>query len=87
MIKKLNILILSTSHPYKTAGIHVFNLTNRMKSRGHHVKLMVKTYDIYNDNSILNYHTSTEAFILRAVQLFRRIKNKVYRIFNYTNEF
>ena len=84
MTPKLNILVLSTPNPYKTSGILSSNLVHRMKSRGHQVKLLVKEYDKYNDTCILNYHTSIEAYSSQLIHLFRRIRNKIFKIFNYT---
>ena len=69
-----NILILSASHPYKTAGIAAYNIFKGLKLKGYKVKLIVKIYDKYEPGII-----SMDTFISL---LFKKIKNKLIKFIN-----
>lgn len=70
----MNILILSTSHPYKTAGVIVKDLCIALNQRGHNAKLMVKIFDNYQNKNIINYHSKFEYLIYKN---YNKIKNKL----------
>ncbi|MCD4744735.1 MAG: glycosyltransferase [Bacteroidales bacterium] len=70
----MKILILSASHPYKTAGVIINDLNEELVKRGHESKLMVKAYDKYDNENIINYY-SKFGFCYK-----RRIINKLKKI-------
>ncbi len=72
--KKVKILILSNSNPYKTAGIIAKDILDGFKSRNEfQVKLVTKTWDRYQDSDII----SIDSFI---EYLFKKGKRKVINL-------
>jgi glycosyltransferase involved in cell wall biosynthesis len=75
-----NILILSTSNPYRTAGVVAYDLYNGLKSSNYNVKLVVENYAEYEDGIV-----SVQSFIEYYFKVFnRKIKNLIKkRIFKF----
>jgi len=77
-----NILILSTSNPYKTAGVVSYDLFKGFKKNNYTVKLVVENYDKYEDGiiSVQNKHEV----------IFKKIKNRVrkaiFKLFNFKDK-
>jgi glycosyltransferase involved in cell wall biosynthesis len=77
----MKILILSTSHPYKTAGIVALDLYNGLKEiEGNEVKMAVKIWDNYQDINIIPIETHFQHF--KAI-----IARKVRHLFEIINFF
>lgn len=87
MKKLMNILILSNSHPFKTAGIVAKDLLDAFrKEENVNIKLIVGIYDIYKDKDIISIKSFTSHFIalckkkmrslLRIIGLKPRKKNR-----------
>jgi len=75
--KKHKILILSNSHPYKTAGIVALDLLNGLKKiEGNEVKLIVNVYDNFPDKDVISLHTKLP--YLKKV-IIRKIRNKLIK--------
>lgn len=53
---KLKILILSSSHPFKAAGIGSYHIYKGLKSLNHNVRLLVKEFDKYINEEIRSYY-------------------------------
>ncbi len=71
----MNILILSSSHPEKTAGIVAKDLLNSLKKiRNNKVKLIVLPYDDYSDKDIASIEGRWEFLIKTQV---RRVIKKI----------
>ena len=50
----MNILILTTSHPYQTAGIVAYDIYRGLKSKeGIEVKMLVQIWDRYHNDDIV----------------------------------
>lgn len=75
----MKILILSTSHPYKTAGVIVNDLSKELIKSGHTVKLIVKIFDKYHDDYISNYDSK---FYYLSLKIYSKIKRKIFGKFN-----
>jgi len=73
MNRKKNILILSTSHPYKTSGVVAYDIFKGFKDNGYTVKLVVKNYDQYEEG-ITSVQNGYEV-------IFKKIKKKLRRLF------
>lgn len=76
-----NILILSTSNPYKTAGIVAYDIYKGFKEHNYNVKLLVENYDNYAENDIISIQTKSEFQIKRIISKVRnsilKVKNKI----------
>jgi glycosyltransferase involved in cell wall biosynthesis len=71
----MKILILSASHPYKTAGIVALDIYNGLKNiKGNNVKLVVKLWDRYKDKNIIPFEDSIDALIRKTNRFYRRFK-------------
>lgn len=62
----MNILILSASHPYKMAGIVAYDLYKGFKNNPENkVKLLVKTYDKFEDSNIISIQSDFDYLLFR----------------------
>ena len=73
----MKILILSTSNPFKAAGIVSLDLYNGLKGiEGNEVKMVVKIWDDYSDRDIIpmqrHYKQTKENFVRRFKHLLKR---------------
>jgi glycosyltransferase involved in cell wall biosynthesis len=68
----MNILILSSSHPYKMSGIIALEIFEKFKNTpDYKVKLLVKPYEKFEDANILSIQSDIDYF-------FYRIKTRLY---------
>jgi len=75
-IKK--VLILSTSHPYRTSGIVAHDIFKGFKQNGYQTKLVVENFDKYEDG-IVSVHYYYE-ILLKKIK--NRIRKLYFKIFN-----
>jgi glycosyltransferase involved in cell wall biosynthesis len=75
----MKILLLSTSHPYKSAGLVSLDLYNGLKEiYGNEVKMLVKVWGNYPDKNIISLESH---FSFLKVKIIRKIK-RILRISN-----
>lgn len=74
----MNILLLSTSHPYKTAGAMAGDLCRAFHNKGHNAKLLVKAYDSYSESFIVNYHNKLGYEKYRFLRKYRAKTTKAF---------
>lgn len=67
MKRKKNILILSASHPTKTAGIVAKDLLDLFRECGFYTKLIVKPWDRYDDSDIIPIQNRFERIMERII--------------------
>jgi len=72
-----NILILSTSNPYKTAGVVAYDIYQGFVKNGFHTKLIVENYDQYPDDGIVSIQSKGAH---RRKQLKHKIRNKINKV-------
>ena len=72
------VLILSTSNPYKTAGIAAYDIFKGFKNMDYHVKLIVENYDKY-ENDIVSIQGRWEYYFNMLINKFR---NRVQKFHN-----
>ncbi|HSV88428.1 MAG TPA: glycosyltransferase [Bacteroidales bacterium] len=82
----MNILILTTSNPYKAAGIVALDLKKALNIKAEHqVKILTRSFDKYADDSIQCIHTMSEEYFYWVINLLQRIVYKTMRIlFNHS---
>lgn len=77
-----NILVLSTSNPYKIAGIAAYDIFKGFKEKGYSVKLVVENYGNYEEGII----SVQSKFGFKINLLRRKLKNRIlkltYKLFN-----
>ncbi|MCK0131217.1 glycosyltransferase [Flavobacteriaceae bacterium F08102] len=66
------VLILSTSHPYKTAGIVAHDIYTGFKKKGYITKLIVENFDAYPEKDV-------ESIQNKWGYLYKKIRNKIAR--------
>lgn len=67
-----SILILSTSNPYKTAGIVAYDIYKGFKEKGYIVKLLVENYDNYIENDIESIQGKYEFYVKKLLAKFKK---------------
>ncbi len=73
----MKILILSTSDPYKSAGIVAKDMFDGFKKAGHQVKLLVRVWGNYKDKNILPVDSKPIHFYKRLIKRGTKYLNKV----------
>ncbi len=77
----MKILILTSAHPYKKAGIVALDLYNGLKEiKGNEVKIIVREWDKYTDKNIIPIDTSLHEFWRRIWDIRRRIIKKLLKV-------
>lgn len=72
----MNILILTTQHPYKTSGIVALDLYRALKTaNGNDVRILTKPWDSYQDKSIIAINSRLEEYWKKLINLPKRILN------------
>ena len=80
----MKFLILTTSHPYKAAGIVAIDLYKTLKSYGHEIQIITKAFDRYNDENIVPINSIYYEYFFKLYRLPLRIYKALLRIlFNY----
>ena len=76
----MKILILSMSHPYKTAGIVALNLCKNLSEKGgHEVTIFTKKWDHYQDRSIVSIQSKFDNYWEKIRSFPVRVLNKLNR--------
>ena len=77
----MNILILSASHPYKTAGVVAFDLYKRLKAiEGVEVKMVVQVWDRYPDSDIKSMDTILSHYTKKVLKKVSGLLKKAHII-------
>lgn len=74
--KSMRILLLSSSSPYKTAGVGILYLKNYLENKGHTVKLITKRFEDNHEKNVISYHSS---WYTKIQTLSHKILNKTLR--------
>jgi glycosyltransferase involved in cell wall biosynthesis len=69
----MNIVIISTSHPYKTAGVVAYDIYTELQNKGNNVKLLVKAWDKYTDKNIIPVDTYYGQIKNRIIERLRNV--------------
>jgi glycosyltransferase involved in cell wall biosynthesis len=78
----MKILILTSSHPKKIAGIVAYDLFKGLKNiEGNEVRILTKAWDKYDNKEIIPIDSSFSEYKHRIFVLFKRIKNKLLKVF------
>lgn len=76
----MKILILTTSHPYKVAGIVAIDLYKFLKLYGHEVQIITKAFDRYDDINIIPINSTFYEYFLKLYRLPHRIFKALLRV-------
>jgi len=74
----MKILIITSSHPYKTAGVVALDLYESLKSiDGYDVKVITKPYDNFTNHDFVSYDSKTVLFISKILRKLKKHLEKL----------
>lgn len=86
----MKILILSTSNPYKTAGVVAYDLFKGFRDSGYETKLVVKSYDNY-EQGVVCIESKFSVFAKKIIRKLKKIcfhhkkEKKVIKKYSFQN--
>lgn len=75
----MNVLIISTPHPYKTSGVVAYNLYRGLKEKGCNVKILTKIYDKNYEEDIISIETPFHELKQKIIHKCQRIYSRFQR--------